>query len=122
MATTVVEAITLKLEEFQRVDVTKIALPGSKTKEEQADEITGRIVGSTHVTDPIRISYLSNLDEDENNSEGQAEEEKKWKKGSAIKKARNKWKVFLEDDTEFNVMELELLDLQRFYVKHAFKT
>jgi hypothetical protein len=121
VATTVVEAITLKLVEFQRVDVTKIALPGSKTKEEQAHEITGRIVGSTHVTDPIRISYLSNLDEDENNSEGRAGEEKKWKKGSAIKKANNKWKVFLEDDTEFDVTEMELLDSRRFYVEHAFK-
>jgi hypothetical protein len=40
----------------------------------------------------------------------------------AIKKANNKWKVFLEDDTEFDVMETKLLDLQRFYVEHAFKT
>jgi hypothetical protein len=51
------------------VDVTKITLPGLKTKAEEAHEITGCIDGSMHVTNRIQISYLSNLDKD--NSEEQ---------------------------------------------------
>jgi hypothetical protein len=127
VATNEVELIALKLVEFQRVDVSQIALPGKKTKAEEAHETTKRIVGSTHVTDPIRIAYLSTSDDSEESSldqsdDDQSVEEQKWLKGSAVKKANNKWKILLEDDTEFMVDESELLDSKKCYVEHAFKT
>jgi hypothetical protein len=62
MAATEVEQTALKIVKFQCVDVSKIALPGKKKKEEETHETTKCIVRSTHATDPIQISYLSNLD------------------------------------------------------------
>lgn len=50
--------IAAKLNNFEILDIGKVLLPESKSKEEQASEITEDIVTNLAIAQPIKILYL----------------------------------------------------------------
>jgi hypothetical protein len=51
--------IEIKLIKFEQVDISPVALPAKKTREEITMELTGSIIKSTELAAPVRIEYCT---------------------------------------------------------------
>jgi hypothetical protein len=103
------EKIAMKLLEFQLVDITKIVLPEPNTKKEKAKKCSGHIVTTAHISDAIKVAYLSG---DKDDAEG-----KFWVPGNALKMPNNMWQVVLNTGKQLLISEFKLLDSKRWYTK-----
>jgi hypothetical protein len=126
-ATTKATKTAIKLIQFQIVDISKVQLQAKSTKKQRAAEFTLDIINTTHIAEPIKLSYLSSreestTDDDSRNSEDATSELSQWIDGSAIKLAMNRWQVIVSNGDNFIVDEEDLLDNEQYFVKQAFET
>ncbi len=107
------EKLAMRLVYFKKIK-TSMLCPAkhSISKEDQAAEITRRIVSSTKKKESIFVTaYLSSSSDSNSDSEITTS-------GTAVKVNANKWKIVLEDsDTVITAMDYDLMDTNKFLVE-----
>jgi len=91
----------MRLIHFEKIDSKSPWLAGAadKTKEEKAAEITRRIVLSTKISEPIKVTYLlSPLPSDAESSCDDNSEMTKTSHSTAVKEGENNWYVSLDNN------------------------
>jgi hypothetical protein len=119
------EKLVMKLVAFELVDVYKIPLPASKTKEERAKDISKTIVDLTPIARPINISYLltassTDTDDDSTNNTGTGPHDFSWVDGTAIKRKNNTWNITIANGDELTFTSDKMLTSPKIYVKNAY--
>ena len=105
-----------KMIEFHMVDISKVSLPTKKNKNEKIREHSEMIVKTTKKFEPISITCLTDLASPADSSTATHAE------GIAIKINDGKWKIMIQDIDEYEINDSELLDNNKYQIKHTFQT
>ena len=118
-AKTDAERIALTLVQFRRVAYN--SLPKSspeKSQEKRGEEITRKIVASTHIAEAVEVvAYLNDSDNNsaaDSSSLGSVGESVS---GIAVKNGSTTWTMFLKNKQQISVTDNDLIDRSLFFVK-----
>jgi len=118
-AKTEAERIALTLVQFCRVAYNSLpkSLP-EKSQEKRGEEITRKIVASTHIAEAVEVvTYLNDSDNNsatDSSSSGSVGESVS---GLAVKKSSTTWTVILKNEQEISVTNNDLMDPTQFSVR-----
>jgi len=117
-AKTDAERIALTLVQFRRVAYN--SLPKSspeKSQEKRGEEITRKIVASTHIVEAVEVvAYLNDSD---NNSAADSSSSGESVSGLVVKKSSTTWTVILKNEQEISVTNNDLMDPSQFLLEES---
>jgi len=116
--------MAMQLIHFEKIDSNSLhpASVQKKTKDEQAAEITCRIMLSTKKTEPIFVTYHPPTLPPDAESGDDRSKISKSSNGTAVKEGVNKWHVSLDNDTTMTATNDDLMDASKFYVEKRWLT
>jgi hypothetical protein len=98
--------VTMKLIQFEFVDIFSVPLPVKPTKGEREYTTSVRIVKNTKLLEPVQVTYHERPDNDNNNESTTDATILKKVEGTAIKR-REGWNIFLVDGWKLETSETE---------------
>jgi len=118
-AKTDTERIALTLVQFRRVAYNSLPkISPEKSQEKRGEEITRKIVASTHIAEAVEVvAYLNDSDNNsaaDSSSLGSVGESVS---GIAVKNGSTTWTMFLKNKQQISVTDNDLMDQSRFLVK-----
>ena len=118
-AKTDAERIALTLVQFRRVAYN--SLPKSspeKSQEKRGEEITRKIVASTHIAEAVEVvDYLNDSDNNSAADSSSSGSDSGSVSGLAIKKSSTTWTVILKNEQQISVTNNDLMDPTQFSVR-----